>query len=184
MRVDRDRIADAEIAYLVLDGARPDHESATGAAPVAENEVLGDAEPIDQPELLVHHADAGVERIPRRREADRLAVELDLPFVGAVETGEDVHQRRLSSAVFSEQGVHLAWGRLEVDMVVGEHAWKVLRDSAHHQRRRSADLAGGPRHSDRFSRDLKRRCHLHLDSARMVERTMAAAVVRYIRALA
>jgi hypothetical protein len=95
-----------------------------------------------------------------------------------------VHQRRLSGAVFSEQGVHLACGRLEVDMVVGEHAWKALRDSAHHQRRRGAGLAGGPPHSDRFSRDLLRRYHLQLDSARMVERTMATAFVRYIRALA
>ena len=57
----------------------------------------------------------GVERVARRVEAHRLAVEHDLALVRPVEAGEDVRERALAGAVLAEQRVHLARGRLEVD---------------------------------------------------------------------
>ena len=75
-------IALAELAHLVIDGARIDPEATAGAAAVAEHQVLGDREALDQPEVLVHHADARVDRLARRREVDPLAVEEDLALVG------------------------------------------------------------------------------------------------------
>jgi hypothetical protein len=76
----------------------------------------------------VHHRDAGVERIARRVELDRLAPQPDLPAVRTVEAGEDVRQRRLAGAVLAEQRVDLAGGRLEVDVLVGDDGGEALGD--------------------------------------------------------
>ncbi len=65
----------------------------------------------DEPEVLVHHADARVDRVAWCVEMHQLAVQLDLPLVGAVEAREDVRQGRLAGAVLSEQRVHLADAR-------------------------------------------------------------------------
>ena len=114
-----------------------DEEPATLTAVVAEHDVLGDGERLDEPEVLVHHADAGVEGIPRRMEVHLLAVELDLALVGPVEPGEDVRERRLPGAVLAEQGVHLADPRFEVDVLVRDDAREPLRDPVHpHGKRR------------------------------------------------
>ncbi len=89
-----------------------------------------------EPEVLVHHADPGVERVARRGERDRLAVEEDLALVRPVEAGEDVRERRLAGAVLAEQRVHLALGRLEVDAVVRDDAGEPLGDPAQRDGRR------------------------------------------------
>ena len=52
---------------------------------VAEDDVLGDGERLDEPEVLVHHPDPGVERVARGAELDRLPVEQELALVGAIE---------------------------------------------------------------------------------------------------
>ena len=131
VRIDAEAVALAELAHLRLDGARVDAELAAHAAPVAEHEVLRDAEPLDEAEVLVHHPDPGVDRLARRREVDLLAVERDRPRVRAVEAGEDVREGRLPGAVLAEQRVHLARGGLEVDAVVRDDAGEALRDAAH-----------------------------------------------------
>ena len=81
---------------------------------------------LDEPEVLVHHADARVERVAWRVEVHGLAVELDLPLVRAVEAREDVRERRLAGAVLSEQRVHLADAGLEVDVLVRDDAGEAL----------------------------------------------------------
>ena len=91
-----------------LDRALVHEERATLRPVVSEHDVLGDGERLDQPEVLVHHADAGIERVAWRVEADRLAVELDVALVRPVEAGEDVRERRLPGAVLPEERVHLA----------------------------------------------------------------------------
>ena len=143
-RVDGEAVRLAELRDAPLDRRRVDEEPATLAAVVAEHDVLGDGERLDEPEVLVHHADAGVEGIPRRMEVHLLAVELDLALVRAVEPGEDVRERRLPRAVLAEQGVHLADPCLEVDVLVRDDAREPLRDPAHPhgKRRRGAGRAG------------------------------------------
>ncbi len=143
--IDGQRVTLAELSHLACDRVGVDQELAAFTAPVAEHDVLGDGESLDQPELLVHHADTGVEGVAGGGEADRLPVELDLAFVGPVETGEDVHQRRLAGAVFAEQGVHLPGGRLEINMVVGEHAREALRDLQHRNSRGGAATSDASR---------------------------------------
>ena len=121
-----------------------DEEAAALTAVVAEHDVLGDREGIDEPEVLVHHADARVDRVPRRVEVHGLAVQVDVTVVRPVEPGQDVGERRLARAVLSEQGVHLANASLEVGVLVGDDAGKPLRDAPHPygKRRRDAGFAG------------------------------------------
>ena len=134
----------AELGDAPLDRRRVDEEPPTLAAVVAEHDVLGHGERLHEPEVLVHHAHAGVERIPRRMEVHLLAIELDLALVRAVEPGEDVRECRLPRAVLPEQGVHLADPRLEVDVLVRDDAREALRDPAHPhgKRRRGAGWTG------------------------------------------
>ena len=89
---------------------------------LAERHVLGDRERLHEPEVLVHHPDPRVERLPRIREPDRIAVEQDLALVGPVEAREDVRERALAGAVLAEQRVNLTDRRLEVDAVVRNDA--------------------------------------------------------------
>jgi hypothetical protein len=84
----------------------------------------------------VHHRDARVERVARGVEVDRRAGENDLALVRAVEAGEDVGERRLAGAVLAQQGVDLAGGSLEVDVLVRDDRGKALRDPAQRDRRR------------------------------------------------
>ena len=112
---------------------------------VAEHDVLGDGERLDEPEVLVHHADPGVDPVARGVEGDGLAVDLELALVGAVEAGEDVRERALAGAVLAEQRVHLALERLEVDAVVRDDAGEALRDPAARDRRARAAARRGDR---------------------------------------
>jgi hypothetical protein len=62
---------------------------------VAEHDVLRDGERLDEPEMLVHHEDARVERVARSVEVNVAATKEDLAFVRPVETREDVRERAL-----------------------------------------------------------------------------------------
>ena len=95
-------------------------EVVTLAVADAENDVLGRAEHADQFKMLVHHADFILERILRRVDDDRLAVHEDLAFVGTVDAGDHVHQRRFAGAVLAENGEHLALFEVEVHVLVGD----------------------------------------------------------------
>ena len=86
----------------------------------------------------------GVERVARRVEVHRPAVEEDLALVRPVEAGEDVRERALAGAVLAEQRVHLARSGLEVDAVVRDHAGKALRDPAHRHGGSRRGAAGAP----------------------------------------
>ena len=143
-RVDREAVRLAQLGDAPLDRRRVDEEAAALAPVVAEHDVLGHRERRDEPEVLVHHADARVERVPRRVEVHLLAVQLDLALVGTVEPRQDVRERRLARAVLAEQGVHLADPRLEVHVLVGDDAREPLRDAPHPygKRLRGAGRAG------------------------------------------
>ena len=128
-RVDVEAELIGELADAALGGGRVE-QHAVPARLRREHDVLGDGHHRDQHEVLVHHPDPCVDRVVRRAELDRLAVEQDLALVGPVEPVEDVHQRRLAGAVLAEEGVHLAAAQVEVDVVVREDAREALRDAA------------------------------------------------------
>src|SRR5581483_435570 len=157
-RVDGEPVAAREVLHVPLDRPLVDEEraasepAAQGAggfaasaarAVVAEHHVLRDRERSDETEVLVDHEDAGVDRVARRREVDRPAVEPQLAFVRPVETGDDVRERALARAVLAEQRVHLPDRRGEVDVVVREHAGEPLREPPQLERRSGS--GGGAR---------------------------------------
>ena len=101
------------------------------AAVLAEHHVLGDGERLDQAEVLVHHADARLDRVARRVELHRQAVQCQRALVGSVEAGQAVGERRLAGAVLAEEGVDLPGCHVEVDGLVGDDAaGEPLRDVA------------------------------------------------------
>ena len=79
--------------------------------------------------MLVHHADAGIERCARVAGRQRLAEDLDRSLVGDIVAEEDVHQRRLAGAVLAKQRDDLAARELEGDRIVGDQRAEALGDA-------------------------------------------------------
>ena len=113
-------------------GAR--HQLAAGDARrgrvPSEVDVLRHGHRRDEPEVLVHHPDAGGDGLGGGVELVRRSVDLDVAGVGAVDAGEDVAQRRLAGAVLPEQRVDLAAAQLEVDVAKRPDPVEALRDVA------------------------------------------------------
>jgi hypothetical protein len=92
--------------------------------------------------------DPALDRLLRRRDPNGLPLDRDFTLVRVVEPVEDAHERRLPGAVLAEQRVHLSVAQIEIDVVVREDAWKLLRYPAElehdrsvaHRRRDSTDL--------------------------------------------
>jgi hypothetical protein len=80
--------------------------------------------------VLVDHPDAGVDGVAGGVEVPLLAVDDHGPRGGFVQSVEDVHQRRLASAVLAEQGVDRAAFDGQVHLVVGEHPREPFGDRA------------------------------------------------------
>src|SRR5262249_47911094 len=127
-RIDGDPVPLAELRDTPLDVPGVHEELPPLAAVVAEDDVLRDGERRDEPEVLVDHADPGIEGLAGSVELDGLAVQQDLALVGPVEAREDVRERALAGAVLAEQRVHLTLGRLEVDAVVRDDGREPLRN--------------------------------------------------------
>ena len=96
---------------------------------IAQRDRFGDGEDRDEHEVLVHHADAGRDRVAGALEDDGLAVDDDLALVGGVEPVEHVHQGGFAGAVLAQQGVDLAGFDPQVDLVVGHQRAEPLGDA-------------------------------------------------------
>jgi hypothetical protein len=97
---------------------------------VAEHDVLGDGEDGDQHEVLVNHPDSGGHGVAGAGEALDDIVEEDLPVVGLVQAVQDIHQRRFTRTVLTEQGMDLSSLHGEVYVIVGDQGTESLRDAA------------------------------------------------------
>ncbi len=120
VRVDVEAVAVGELARRLGAGLAPVEEAAGADLLDAERDVLRDREHRHQHEVLVHHADAGRDRVLRRAEARRLAVYVYLALVGLGQPVQDVHQGGLPRPVLAEQGVDLPRGNRKADPVVGD----------------------------------------------------------------
>ena len=94
-------------------GLGPLREAAAGEF-VAEEDVLGDRQAVDDVELLVHRRDAELERGLGCGDLDGLAEPRDRAAVGAVHAGERLDERGLAGTVLAEHAVHLAGADVEV----------------------------------------------------------------------
>ena len=80
-------------------------------------DVLGDRQVGEQGGFLVDHRDSGGLRFRGGLEAHRLALDQELSGVWLVDAGEDLHERRLTCAVFAGQGVDAV--RIQLDAPIG-----------------------------------------------------------------
>ncbi len=128
-RVDRDLHPLEQLAGAAVQLAEGD--ARRGVEPgLADEEVLGDRQLLDDLDLLRHVGDALGARVGRGGEADDLAVELDGAVVGAgrPDAGQDLDERRLAGAVVADQRVDLAGLEPEVDAAEGRHAGELLAE--------------------------------------------------------
>ncbi len=100
---------------------------------VAEHDVLGHAQAIDDAELLVDDPDPVPHGVSRASEFGDFAVDPDRPLVVGMGAGQDLHQRALARAVHADKSLNLAGSKIEVDAIQGQDAAKRLGDALHLQ---------------------------------------------------
>ena len=93
-----------------------------------EDDVLDDRQVVGEHEVLVHHADAGGDRIGRRLEVGLVPEHGDGALVGLVHAVQRLHQRRLARTVLADDGVDRARPDSQGDVVVGDDARERLAD--------------------------------------------------------
>ena len=81
--------------------------------------------------MLVHHADAELDRLAGRIDADLLPIEENLALGRLVEADENVHERRFARAVFSKEGVYLTFCDREIDVLIGIEIAEPFADVLH-----------------------------------------------------
>jgi hypothetical protein len=126
--VDGQAVAIGELAHARAGSLDVEQQAAPRL--VGQHDVLGHGHDRDEHEVLVDHADAEVDGLQRRSDADGPAVDAHLALVGLVQPVEDAHERRLAGAVLPEQRVDLAGPQVEVDAIVGDDRPEALRDPA------------------------------------------------------
>ena len=127
--VDLEAVLGADLAHLLARLRHVEMVERAGRLD-AEHDVLRHGEDRHQHEMLMHHADAGVDGVLGAVEVGRLAVDEDFALVRAVEPGEDVHQRGLAGAVFAEQAENLSGPDIKVDVGVCDDLAEALGDAA------------------------------------------------------
>src|SRR5262249_30807089 len=120
-------------------------DQAESAARVAalHCDVLGDAHPIDEAEILVDEGDG--QRVDAG--AYLLAGEEDLACIRRIDARQDLDQRRFSRAILPKECMDLAMVEIEIDMVESQRAGESLREA----RDREEAVGGDDRHSLGFS---------------------------------
>ena len=125
--IDLEAVFAPELGEPLADQARAFGEQR--AALGAEHDVFEHAERRNQHEVLMHHADAVADRLARRADPDRLAVDADFAGVGLVEAVENRHQRRLAGPVLADDAVDDAALDDEIDVIVGVNRAEALVDA-------------------------------------------------------
>ena len=151
LRVHGEAVLLAQLVDTTLGGRGAQDDAAALAPVVAEHDVLRDRERLDQPEVLVHHADPRVERVARRVEADPLAVQLDLAFVLADRGPVRMFESVVLPAPFSPRSACTSPAAAsKLTSSFATHSRKPLRDSGHAdgRRRRGAGRRRRLSHSD------------------------------------
>jgi hypothetical protein len=97
---------------------------------LSQAQVLGHRQVLAERQLLMHHADAGGQRVARADEVHGPAVDQCLSAVRRVNPGQDAPERALAGAVLADEPVNRGARYGQVDVIEREHAWKALRYAA------------------------------------------------------
>ena len=131
---------------------RPQAEAAAGDAAHREEEVVAHRQVAKQQRGLVGAAQALADALVRRQLGDVLAEEMDPPGGGREVAGDGVEQRRLAGAVGAEDGVLLAGGDRQRDVVDRAQRAERARHAASAPARRSRRARGRARAARRRAR--------------------------------
>ena len=96
-----------------------------------KHDIFENGEGLNQHEMLVHHADPGLDRIGRRADGNRCAINANFPSIGLVEAEQDRHQCGFASPIFTDNAVNGALCDGEVDILVGMNRAETLVDADH-----------------------------------------------------
>src|SRR4029453_14163072 len=107
----------------------PPRDESGGRGQRAPAGVPGPGHVLAEGELLVDHADPGLERVAGVLEAERAAVEQHLARVGGMDAGEQLAERALARAVLATERVAGAGVHVEADALEGDHAREALADA-------------------------------------------------------
>ncbi len=107
-----------------LDGNGPRQPSVGTGLP--DEQVLQHRMAGHELEMLVHHANAEIERVGGIADRDRPALDLDRPRIGGVGAEEDIHQGGLAGAVLAEETEDVAGIQRQVDLRRGLHLAEAL----------------------------------------------------------
>src|SRR6185369_9322449 len=100
-----------------------------------QKNVFTDAQLWNQHQLLMNDVDPELVSLMRSFDFDRLALPKNLAPVSFIESGDDLHERRFTRAVFADQRVDLAGPHFEAHVVKHGDAGKRLGDVRHSQER-------------------------------------------------
>src|SRR6185503_16057382 len=90
----------------------------------AEHDILCDCHRFNQHEVLVDHADTERDRVMRRFDVARLAVNYDLAAVGRIKAVSDAHRRRLTRAILTDDGMDRPRLNDDIHIVVSQNIAK------------------------------------------------------------
>src|SRR6185437_1636971 len=95
---------------------------------IDQTEVLGDTQVRAEVELLIDDANSLPRRVAHGLKDDRFASQKEPAARGLDRASQDLHQRRLSRAVFADQYVDGTAANFEVHILQGNGTWKDLTD--------------------------------------------------------
>ena len=96
--------------------------------PPPEDDILRNRQPRDELEMLVDHADTGVDGVLWGIHLQLLPVDENLALVGRIQSVQDFHQRTLPGTVLPKQPMNLPPLERHRHIVVGDHAGERLRN--------------------------------------------------------
>jgi hypothetical protein len=99
-----------------------------GFGGLPEEDVFSDRQLGKEQQFLMDRGDAGCMGISRRREFDLPAFHRNLAFVGLVETGHNLDQRRFAGAILAKERMHLACAHIEAYILQDLEPGKRLGD--------------------------------------------------------
>ena len=116
--------------HNLLPACSPVDEDALGVL-VTQNDVIKNSGCFNQHEVLMHHANAKLNRLAGRLDLNFLAIQENLTLGGLIKTDQDVHQRGLTSAVFTQQRQNFAAIDSQIDVFIGVEITESLTDMFH-----------------------------------------------------
>src|SRR5262245_40532751 len=96
-----------------------------------EKNIRGNIKGVDDLKFLVNCADSKSGRISGRVDRNGFSIEVNCPFVRQVNAREDLHQRRLASAVFADQSDDLTAPDGTLNRFESRDTRKLLRNPGH-----------------------------------------------------